>query len=56
MIYAIILFAVLACFFGVGYYLNSRTPKPEGCENITENCEGCKINSCVHHPSRKEKI
>lgn len=33
------------------YLLNKKTPKPEGCENLEENCEGCQITSC---PNRKE--
>ena len=33
------------------YLLNKKTPKPEGCENLEENCEGCQIASC---PIRKE--
>ncbi len=56
MIWAILLFAVLASLFGVGYYLNSKTPKPEGCKELTEDCEGCKITSCELNPSRKEKL
>ena len=53
MIYAIILFVVLAAIVAVGYHLNANTKKPEGCEDLTENCEGCKISSCIHHPSNQ---
>lgn len=35
------------------YLLNKKTPKPEGCEHLEENCEGCQITSCSN---RKEKI
>ena len=34
------------------YLLNKKTPKPEGCENLEEDCEGCQITSCLN---RKEK-
>ena len=39
--------------FVCSYLLNKKTPKPEGCENVDEMCEGCHITSC---PNRKEKI
>ena len=51
MAYAVILFVVLAVFVAVGYYLNSKTEKPEGCEDMSEKCEGCRITSCINHPS-----
>lgn len=56
MLPAIILFVVLASLVVVGYVLNSKTPKPEGCENLTENCEGCHITSCINNPKLKEEI
>ena len=57
MIYAIIIFILLASIVAVGYYLNQKTPKPEGCQDLKETCEGCKIASCIHHPSyRKEEL
>lgn len=55
MFVAVILFVLLAAFAGVGYVLNKKTPVPEGCENLKENCEGCHISSCIHHPSKGEK-
>lgn len=54
-IYAIIIFIVLAAFFGLGFYLNSKTPKPEGCENKDLGCEGCSIVTCSNHPVKKEE-
>ena len=50
---AVILFVVLGCIAVVGYILNSRTPKPEGCENIGENCS---ITSCLKNPKLKEEV
>jgi len=55
-IVAIIVFVVLASLTVVGYLLNARTPKPEGCENITSQCEGCSISTCLHNPKLKEEI
>ena len=48
---------VLVCvglFIGT-YILNKRTPKPEGCENIGSECEGCQITSCSHHQNKNEE-
>jgi len=52
---AVILFIILGSFCGLGYYLNKKTPRPEGCEEISEKCEGCNITSCVNHPSKGDK-
>ena len=48
-----LLVIVLIGLFIFTYLLNKKTPKPEGCENLEENCEGCQITSCLN---RKEKI
>ena len=53
---AVILFVVLGCIAVVGYILNSRTPKPEGCDNIDEVCENCSITSCLKNPKLKEEV
>ena len=47
---AIIYFAILAGIYALFYYLNHKTPKPEGCENLKASCDGCKITSCMAHP------
>lgn len=54
MLAAVILFVVLGGIVALGYVLNKKTPVPEGCENLKENCEGCRITSCVNHPSKGE--
>lgn len=54
MIKAIILFVILSSIVVLGYVLNRKTPVPKGCENLKENCEGCKISCCIHHPSKGE--
>lgn len=51
---ATIYFIVLAALYGVFYYFNHKTPKPEGCENLKSNCDGCKITSCMSHPVHDE--
>ena len=45
----------LVVAFVFSYLLNKKTPKPEGCENIDENCEGCQITSCSHRIENKEE-
>lgn len=55
MLAAIILFIVLASVVGILYVLNKNTKVPEGCENLKADCEGCKIVSCINHPSKGEK-
>lgn len=37
------------------YVLNKRTPKPEGCEDVGSECEGCQITSCSHYKQKDEK-
>ena len=37
------------------YLLNKRTKKPEGCEDMSEHCEGCSIVNCSHHPNNSSK-
>ena len=54
-VYALIVFAVVSVLFIVTYVLNKRTPKPEGCENIGSECEGCQITSCSHHQNKNEE-
>ena len=49
-IYAVIFFMVMSGFYCIGYYYNHKTPKPKGCENLKESCNGCKITSCMNHP------
>lgn len=55
MIAAIILFAVLVFIVCVLYVLNKNTKVPEGCENLKADCEGCRIVTCINHPSKGEK-
>lgn len=55
MLPAIVLFVVLGSITCLGYILNKQTPVPKGCENLKENCEGCRMTSCANHPSKGEK-
>ena len=50
-----LLLIVLIGVFIFTYLLNKKTPKPEGCENLEENCEGCQITSCSHRIENKEE-
>ena len=53
-IVAILLFVGLGAIFAIGFHLNQKTPKPEGCEKLLADCEGCRIATCPHHPHHKE--
>jgi len=48
-----VILVAIALFIGT-YLLNKHTKKPEGCENLEENCSGCQLVSCSHHPSNEE--
>ena len=50
----LILIVCVGMFIGT-YLLNKRTPKPEGCENIGSECEGCQITSCSHYQNKNEE-
>ena len=50
----VILLVCVALFIGT-YILNKRTPKPEGCEDVGSECEGCQITSCSNYKSKEEK-
>ncbi len=43
--------AGLGAFYALCYYLNHKTPVPEGCEDLKQHCQGCKDFSCGNHPS-----
>ena len=51
--FGVITFMVFA-YVG-SYLLNKKTPKPEGCESLEENCEGCNITSCHIRKELKEE-
>ncbi|MBQ6367442.1 MAG: hypothetical protein IJJ30_02715 [Erysipelotrichaceae bacterium] len=46
MMKAVIYFLVLATVYCVFYVLNHRTKRPEGCENLRQECESCRMVSC----------
>ena len=54
-IWAVVIMVLLVGAFIGSYVLNKNTPKPEGCENLDENCEGCQITSCSHRIENKEE-
>jgi len=42
-------------FLYIGLYIwNKKTPKPEGCQNITIGCDGCQLYDCTHNHVHKE--
>lgn len=52
-LYALLFAIVLGSIFALGTYLNSKTPKPEGCEDLESECSGCKVTTCSHHPAQR---
>ncbi|NLA78773.1 MAG: hypothetical protein GX845_04410 [Erysipelothrix sp.] len=52
---AFLFLSALGLFYAVLYFLNSKTPIPEGCEELIQNCHGCAISSCGLHPSQREE-
>ena len=50
----VIMTLLIGAFIG-SYLLNKNTPKPEGCENIDENCVGCQVTSCLNRKEKKEE-
>ncbi|MEE0831778.1 MAG: hypothetical protein UIM26_09985 [Longicatena sp.] len=55
MLKAVLYLAILGGIYALVYYLNSRTPLPEGCENLKAECEGCHDVSCCNHPTHQQK-
>ena len=54
LVYAAIVLIVLIVIFVVSFLLNKKTEKPEGCEEITEQCMHCSITSCSHNKIKEE--
>ena len=46
--------AICAGLFIFTYIINKRTPKPDGCEEIGSECEGCQMTSCSHYVKKDE--
>lgn len=49
-----IIVVCVVLFIGT-YILNKRTPKPDGCEDVGSECEGCQITSCSNYKQKDEK-
>lgn len=54
-LYAFLIFAGFSILFIVIYVLNSRTKRPEGCEESPEECVGCKVSICKNNPNKDNK-
>lgn len=55
MLAAVLFAGGLAAMYAAVYYLNHKTPVPEGCEDLKAECDGCKISSCGNHPTHNER-
>ena len=53
-IYAILWLGLLIAVFIGTYLWNKHTPKPDGCEDLSE-CGGCNNIACSHHSAHKEE-
>mgnify|MGYP000010737158 FL=1 len=47
---AVVFFAVLGGAYALAYYLNRKTPRPAGGENLKPECKGCHDRSCMNNP------
>ena len=54
-ILAVVIVLVCVGLFIGTYLLNKKTPKPDGCENLGEECEGCLMTSCSHYVEKTEE-
>ena len=54
-VYALIVFAVVSVLFIVTYVLNKRTPKPENCKELPDECKSCKVEFCAIKNQKVEK-
>lgn len=52
---AILFFALLVTIYIVLYFMNKKTPLPEGCENLKADCEGCKDYACTNNPAHNSR-
>ena len=54
-VYALIVFTVVSILFIVTYVLNKRTPKPENCKELPNECKTCKVEFCALKNKTKEE-
>lgn len=43
----------LGGILALSYYMNMKTPVPEGCESMQAACEGCAITHCYKNPTHQ---
>lgn len=55
-IYAVVFALIMGGLYAALYYLNHKTPVPEGCEDLKKECSGCTVSSCANHPSQSKII
>lgn len=51
--YGILILAGLGAAYALVYYLNHKTPVPEGCEQYQQACQGCQDFACANHPDNQ---
>ena len=53
-VWTIVWLVILIAIFIGTYLLNKNTPKPEGCEDMSE-CVGCNNIACSHHSAHHKE-
>ena len=53
-LYAILFSGGLVAIYIVLYKKKKKTPKPEGCEDLKADCDGCKDFSCTNNPAHNQ--
>ena len=51
---AILFFGALVAIYIVLYLMNKKTPKPEGCEDLKVDCDGCKDFAFTNNPAHNQ--
>ncbi len=54
-LWAIVWLGILIAVFIGTYIWNKNTPKPVGCEDVSEECGGCANIACTHHTAHNEE-
>lgn len=54
-LYAFLVLSGCILLFILIYVLNAKTKKPDGCDEPSEECEGCKVTLCRNNPQKKDE-
>ena len=54
-LYVLLALAIFGGLFILVYYLNSKTKKPDGCNELPEECKQCKVSFCGKKKSEEKE-